>query len=338
MGSSSDRQRSLLGKVEGSIEGEVVPYTGVEPNPSTATVDRGAEALKASGADYVIALGGGSVIDAAKAISIVASQGGCIMDYLKGTKTPAGLGHPLIAIPTTPGTSSEITPFSIITSESDRNKLGLRHPSMFPSLALIDPSLTVSLPQDQTASTGLDIMAHAFESYWAVKASPLTRDHALSSVSLLGKHLEKAHADGGARPDREGVSMASVHAGLSFSNTGTTVCHALSYPITYDTGLPHGMACALSLPGTYRIVAERRPDLAGPLAYAFGCGPKELPLHLKQMMERLGVPTSLEGLGFDGGYDRIARTPLSGFVQNMSIQLTDADMGAIYRSMLDGVN
>jgi alcohol dehydrogenase class IV len=333
MGSSGPRQAALAERVTASIQGRSVLFKDVEPNPWTSTVDRGAEALRSSGCSFAIALGGGSVIDAAKAMCIVASQGGRIMDYLKGARTPAGLGYPLIAVPTTPGTSSEITPFSVISSEEDRNKLGLRHPSMYPTLALIDPALTVSLPPQQTASTGLDIMSHAFESYWSAKASPLTREHALSAIRLLSKHLEAACADGTSREAREGVSLASVHAGLGFSNTGTTICHAISYPITYDSNLPHGMACALSLPGTFELIAERRRDISMPIARAFGCVAEEMSERLRGLMGRIGCPTDLAGAGYNGSFDRIADSVSSLFISNMPMPLSRSDLTRIFRSM-----
>ncbi len=277
-------------------------------------------------------------MDAAKTMCIVASQGGRIMDYLKGARTPAGLGYPLIAVPTTPGTSSEITPFSIITSAEDRNKLGLRHPSMYPTLALIDPALTVSLPPAQTASTGLDIMSHAFESYWSAKASPLTREHALSAIRLLSKHLEAACEDGTSREAREGVSLASVQAGISFSNTGTTICHAISYPITYDSNLPHGMACALSLPGTFELIAERRMDISVPIAEAFGCVAEELPERLRGLMGRIGCPTDLAGAGYTGSFGRIADSVTAPFISNMPVTISRSDLSRIFRSMGGVVN
>lgn len=333
MGSNGPRQKALTERLRGSVRGKVVTFTDVEPNPKTSTVARGAEALRASGCSFVMAVGGGSVIDAAKAVSIVATQGGSIMEYLRGSRIPEGLGIPFVAVPTTPGTSSEITPFSVITSDEDRLKLGLRHPSLYPDLAVIDPSLTLTLPPDQTASTGLDIMAHAFESYWSAKATPLTRDHALLSLDHLVRHLEKAFLEGGSIEAREGVSLASVHAGMSFSNTGTTVCHAISYPITYDTGLPHGKACALSLPATYRLVAERRRDLAEPLADAFGCGYDALPEKLTAMMRRLGAPTDLPSAGFDGGIDRIMGPEMGMFVSNMPFPVSGTDIRRILISM-----
>ncbi len=338
MGSSGPRQKALMERIGGSVRGKLVPFTDVEPNPRTSTVARGAQALRGSECSFVMAVGGGSVIDAAKVMSIVATQGGTVMEYLKGARSPSGLGITFIAVPTTPGTSSEITPFAVVTSDEDRNKLGLRHPSMYPSLAVIDPSLTLTLPPDQTASSGFDILSHAFESYWSAKATPLTRDHALMAVRHLVRHLEKAFFEGSSIEAREGVSLASVHAGLSFSNTGTTICHAISYPVTYDTGLSHGKACALSLPATYRLVAERRRDIAGPLAEAFGCAYDELPERLAALMRRLGAPADLPSAGFEGGMDRIMGTEMGMFISNMPFPLSASDIRRVLLSIGGRVN
>jgi alcohol dehydrogenase class IV len=150
--------------------------------------------------------------------------------------------------------------------------------------------------------------------------------------------LEKAYEDGSSREARMGVSLASVRAGLGFSNTGTTLCHAISYPITYDTNLPHGMACALSMPGTFDLIGERRPDITGPIAEAFGCGAGELPERLRGLMKRIGCPTDLAGADYKGSFDRIADSVTAPFISNMPVPISRSDLTRIYRSMGGVVN
>ncbi|MGA1822840.1 MAG: iron-containing alcohol dehydrogenase family protein [Thermoplasmatota archaeon] len=333
LGRSSADDLGLVEKIREITSGNLEIFRGIEPNPLDSTVEKGAVSLARSEADFILAVGGGSVIDAAKVMGVIASQGGRSIDYLTGGKVPSGLGYPFIAVPTTPGTSSEITPFAVVSVPSLGNKIGLRHPSMYPSLALIDPDLTVTLPKDQTASTGFDILAHAFESYWARSATPVTKSFTLRAVELLSDHLRGAFQDGNIREHREAISLASVMAGLSFSNTGTTICHAISYPITMDSGLPHGMACALSLPETFRILAEREVAGMEELARAFGSTPSDLPDDLRQLMLDLGAPTRLSEAGFRGGLKRIVGTDLSVLQRNLPAALDDEDISRIVRSM-----
>jgi len=333
LGSDGERRKAAMERVSKVVKGKVHVFGGVEPNPTVGTVDRGASALDDSGADFVLAMGGGSVIDAAKAISVVASCGGSILDHLHSRAGTPRMDRPLIAVPTTPGTSSEITPFSVVTSVVDRNKLGLRHPALYPNLAVIDPALTLTLGPHQTAATGLDILSHAFESYWSAKATPITRQLSLTAVSLISGDLENAFNQGSARSPRENLSLASVFAGMSFSRTGTTICHAFSYPITFDTGLSHGMACAISLPGSFEVIRRKEPHLAAKLAEAFGSDAQSLSRDLKGLLGRVGAPTSLEGIGFKGGLARLLETDAVLLRRSLPFEVTDEDLLSVFHEM-----
>ena len=283
--------------------------------------------------DIVIAIGGGSVLDAAKFMSLMAKHGGNVSDYIGGREPPGG-GYPLYAVPTTPGTSSEITPYSIVTLDQIKNKVGLRHPSLYPKGAVIDPQLTISLPGDQTAATGLDILSHAVESYWAIRSNPLTREMSLNSVRLVRKNIIGAFEDGSVREHREGISLASVLAGLAFSNTGTTVCHSISYPVTYDTGLPHGIAVAITLGPTFDLLHSRGVEGLNSLAEAFGTVPDSFRNEMEELLTTLKVPRTFTEAGFGGGVERIISTDLSPLMKNMPVELSMKEVESIIESVI----
>ncbi|MCK5774100.1 MAG: iron-containing alcohol dehydrogenase [Thermoplasmata archaeon] len=334
VGRGSAEKLKLAEIIKGKVKEDLKVFKGVEPNPSTATVDSGAVSLRGSGANYVLAVGGGSVLDAAKVIAVVAAHGGSAADYLIGGKDVPDSGYPVFAVPTTPGTSSEITPFSVISVPEKKNKVGLRTPEIYPSLAIIDPALTTMLPPDQTAATGLDILSHAVESYWSARSTPITRPLALEAVKLIREHLPTAFRDGGSRTGREGVSLASIFAGLSFSNAGTTVCHGISYPITYDTGLTHGLACSMTLGPTFDRLIERGAKGLDDLASSFGLTKETFSDGLRSFMKDLSAPTTLKEAGFSSGMKRILGTDLEANKGNMPVRFTDEDIQAIVKAIL----
>jgi alcohol dehydrogenase class IV len=301
----------------------------VEPNPSVSTVDRGAAALKASSSKFVLAMGGGSVMDAAKLMALGAGYGGSARDYATGKRVPEGPGYPVHCVPTTPGTSSELTPFAVVTVPELSNKLGVRHPSIYPRAALIDPSLTVDLPGDQTAATGLDILSHAVESFWSRSANPVTRSLSLRAIQLVSRHLEGAFREPASREHREGMSLAGIMAGMSFSQVGTSVCHYISYPITVDTGLPHGTACALTLGAAYDKLRENGARDLEEIALAFGSGPGSFSEDLRGLMRRVNVPATISEAGFRGGPDRVLSTEAGTFLVNSCIPLGSQDVRTI---------
>ncbi|MBN1389254.1 MAG: phosphonoacetaldehyde reductase [Candidatus Thermoplasmatota archaeon] len=333
LGRGSARALRLEERIRERITGNVDVFAGVEPNPRSSTVEEGSRFIKDRRPDIIIAAGGGSVMDAAKFMAVMARHGGAVLDYIEGTMVPPDSGYPVYAVPTTPGTSSEITPFSVVTVPERNNKLGLRHPAIYPKKAIIDPALTVGLPKVQTAATGLDILSHAVESYWSKNSTPLTRQFSLNSVRLLKRHLEKAYGEGGDREAREGVSLASIFAGLAFSNTGTTICHAISYPITFDTGLPHGMACALTLGPMFELLVEKEVQDMEELAEGFGSTISTFREDLVSFMKGLNVPTTLSGIGFTGGEQRIMAAGMGNFIRNFTVEVSENDVMRIVRDI-----
>ncbi len=331
LGRGSARDLNLKKRIESILHRELEVFTGVEPNPSSETVERGGRLMAEFEPEQVLAVGGGSVIDAAKFMAVLGKHGGDAADYTIGGKKPPDGGYPLFAVPTTPGTSSEITPFSVITLKEIGNKVGFRDPALYPKMAIIDPELTVTLPMDQTIATGFDILSHAIESFWSRNSDPITRQMSLRSVSLVKEHLQGVVNDGSSRTHREGISLASVFAGLAFSNTGTTICHSISYPITYDTDLPHGLAVAFTLGPTFDRIREKGFKGLEPLAKAFGTDEEGFKDELMDLMRAVGAPTSISDIGFKGGVERIMATDMSSLMKNMPVDLDDDDLRNIIK-------
>ena len=223
-------------------------FDEVEPNPRQTTVDRGGELARKAGADLVIGLGGGSALDAAKAVALLAANPGRIEDY-EGRERYAAAPLPVVAVPTTCGTGSEVTWVAVITHTGRRFKMSIKGPAMFPAAALVDPDLLVSLPAPLVASTGLDALTHALEALTARPATPFTDILAIEAVRLIFRFLPAAHRDiRGDAQAREGLMMGSLLAGLAFGNSDVGAVHCLAESIgsLYDT--PHGLANAVFLP------------------------------------------------------------------------------------------
>jgi alcohol dehydrogenase class IV len=298
--------RSFLAKLGGALALadslrplDVTVFADIEENPSIATVDRAAEACRVSGADIVLAIGGGSVIDAAKAVALLQANEGSIRDYLDQTRKPARRGLPLIAVPTTAGTGSEVTPFAVITNKEKNAKPAIAYPECFPDHAIVDPDLTLSMPKDVAASTGLDALTQAMEGFWSTRATDLTRAMSFRAIVLLYRNLESACLNKD-RAAIEKVALGSVIGGAQMAIIGNTALHPLSYPLTLDYGLRHGLACVICLPAFLRFNAPALGPWFDDLATVLGLkDAAHFADDLAAKMERLGAPTRLSALGVD---------------------------------------
>ncbi len=219
----------------------------VSPNPDPSVLEDARTFLKGSEYDTVIAIGGGSVIDAAKSAAILADHDGPIHDYLSGKKTISRDGLPLIAVPTTAGTGSEVTPWATVWDFQQGKKYSLSSPHMFPSEAIVDPVLTLSLPSLLTAMCGIDALCHAFESYWARGSQPVSGLFAREAIRLILGNLTKVFSRPNDLGARSNMALGSLLAGYAFSNTRTTAIHSISYPLTLKYKIPHGFACGITL-------------------------------------------------------------------------------------------
>ena len=236
-------------------------FTGIKPNPTVQNCDDCVNMLRENNCDFVIAIGGGSVLDCAKFARFVATVEGTTADYLHGTRTITTKGLPLIAIPTTSGSASEVSGVSVLTDETKNVKKAIGHPLLYPELALVDPSLTVSCPKNVTAVSGIDVLAHALESFYNVNHQPFTDLFAEHAARLVFDNLRTAYNEPNNIEARAAMAEASVAAGQAFNITGTAAAHACSYPLTQIFGVPHGEACAMTLAAFWRLNASVDPRL-----------------------------------------------------------------------------
>ncbi|HUT54953.1 MAG TPA: iron-containing alcohol dehydrogenase [bacterium] len=243
LGAASMAQAGVKGRVSELLAGlELSWHEGVRPNLPLEDCDALVRAARESGAELVIGIGGGSVLDGAKAAALMAPGTGWTRDYLDGAG--AGPSLPFIAVPATAGTGSEVTPSMIVLDPERGRKVGLSRPEALARAAIVDPELTLTLPPDQTAATGLDALSHAFEAYWSKLANPVSDALALDALYTVMQHLERAYQYPDDLDAREGMSYGALAAGMAISHTATAALHGLTYPMTAHFGVPHGMACA----------------------------------------------------------------------------------------------
>ena len=222
-------------------------FADTEPEPTSASIQAGVQMVSDGDYDCVVAIGGGSPIDSAKAIAMLGKYGGEMRDY----KVPCVVdapGLPIIAIPTTAGTGSEATRFTIITDEKTDEKMLCMGQGFMPVAGLVDYTLTLSVPPRTTADTGIDALTHAIEAYVSRKANPFSDGQALSAMRLIAPNLRSVFHDGGNQPAREAMMLGSTLAGIAFSNASVALVHGMSRPIGAFFHVPHGLSNAMLLP------------------------------------------------------------------------------------------
>ncbi|MCE5265298.1 MAG: iron-containing alcohol dehydrogenase [Deltaproteobacteria bacterium] len=240
-------QVGILQRVRDILETDTFCFAEVIPEPPYELVDQCVSFLRGHQCDLVIGLGGGSSIDTAKMAAVMLNNTEKISEYFGVDKIP-NPGIPVIAIPTTAGTGSEVSPASVFTDSRDDTKKGVRTDFLLPAAAILDPEFTLSLPQKLTASTGIDALTHAIECYTAFNATLLSDLAAEKGMSLIGTHLRKAYADGRDMDARYGMLMGSYLAGIALAVANVGVVHALAQTIGGLYHIPHGIANALFLP------------------------------------------------------------------------------------------
>ncbi len=243
----------------------VAVFAGVHPNPTTGDLAAGAAAVAEAGPagrTALVAVGGGSSIDAAKGIALAAvnPQRGRELDYSTDFAEP---GLPIVAVPTTAGTGAETNAFGVITDTAARRKFYVGHASTRPAAAVLDPELTTGLPPGPTAATGLDALTHALESYLSVRASPWSDGIALQVVRMAARYLPRAVADGSDAEARAQMLLAAHMAGVAMASTGLGVCHAIGHALGGRFGIAHGVALSLVLP---QVLAFNQPATGSRLA------------------------------------------------------------------------
>ncbi|WP_405718664.1 iron-containing alcohol dehydrogenase [Streptomyces sp. NBC_01537] len=274
-------------------------FAGTVPDPTTDSLEAGLAVLREHGADSVIGFGGGSPMDTAKALGLLGVQGGRMRDY-KAPRTNHGPALPVIAVPTTAGSGSEATQFTVITDSATDEKMLCPGPAFLPVAAVVDFELTVSMPSRLTADTGVDALTHAVEAYVSRKANPFSDGLALNAVKTIGRYLRRAHADGGDTEAREAMMLAATQAGIAFSNSSVALVHGMSRPIGAHFHVAHGLSNAMLFPAVTAFsvpAAERRyADCARALGAATdgdsnGLAADRLVEALRVLCQDLEVPT-----------------------------------------------
>lgn len=289
---------------------EYMIYSEVQPDPQIAMVDKAAAVLKNFKADVVVALGGGSPMDTAKAICLLANNAGSIGDYMHKRLIVKQDALPLICLPTTAGTGSEVTSGTVITDMQSEEKIGVNHPSMRPKMAIIDPELQMSMPASLTAATGMDALCHAIEAYVSTKSDLISDAMNLHAIRLIGQNIRKATGDGRDFEARGNMAMASLLAGIGFAQAGLGLVHGIAHCLGAMYHVPHGVANALMLPFVMEFNLIGNMKKYKDIAEALGedvrnmterQGAQKAIETVTQLKEDLDIPHSLEQVGVREG-------------------------------------
>lgn len=280
-------------------------YSGISGEPDDTMIKNGVEIYERESCDFLVALGGGSPIDAMKAIAMIAACGGKPVDYM-GKVVTRRLA-PMVAIPTTAGTGSEATQFSIITDITSQVKMLLKGPTLMPDVAIIDPQFTMTAPREITAATGIDALCHALEAYTSKRAQPLSDTFALSACQRIFGHLRTAWGQGDNEESRIQMSLAALEAGIAFNNSSVTIVHGMSRPIGALFHVPHGISNAMLLNVCLDYIVEGAVERFADIAIACGfakvsepasSAAKKLLEAVRALLEDIEIPT-LAGYGID---------------------------------------
>jgi len=280
-------------------------FAGADPNPTDTSIGDGAEVYKKEKCDMIVAVGGGSPMDCAKAIGIVAKNGGDINDYEGVGKVVKGI-PPLITVNTTAGTASEMTSFTIITDTTRHVKMAIVDPRITPDVAVNDPELMVSMPPSLTAATGMDALTHAVEAYVSTQATPTTDAAAIKAIELIAKYLPEAVAHGEDIRVRDMMAHAEYLAGIAFNNASLGYVHSMAHQLGGLYDLPHGVCNAILLPYVEmynkQVVPERFADIAKAMGENIeGLTPEKAADKaidaIKNLAARIGIPSGLTELG-----------------------------------------
>ena len=260
-------RRAGLGEpVEASLRAAGITletFDGVEGEPTDRSVQAAVARADDLRPDVLVAVGGGSAIDTAKAAAVVVANGGTVLEYLNRERRAERPGVPVVAVPTTAGTGAEVTPISVIIDTARRFKGGLSGPLLMPRLAICDPELTLGLPASVTANSGIDALTHCVECYANTVFHPYAKLLALEGVRVIGRHLRRAVAHGGDLATRWGMMWGANLGGLCIAKAGTGDVHALAGPVSGMFGVPHGRANAILLP---HVMAFSLPGAVEPYA------------------------------------------------------------------------
>jgi alcohol dehydrogenase class IV len=339
------KRAGIAAKVEAALDAAGLPYSvfdRVQPNPTAADVNDAFSIYREESCDALVGVGGGSVLDTAKLVRVLAAHGGDILDYRSAAGGWGKIGMnlpPMVAMPTTAGTGSEVTLGAVLT-DSDRNvKVWIGSPGLFPNVALVDPELTVGSPPRLTASAGIDVLVHGVEAYAEPSDAPLADLLARDAVELTVRNLPHAcRAPEEVRP-REAMSRAALEAGLAFGWKGLGAAHALGHQVTTEAGVPHGFAVAMLLPNVMRFNLPVSRDRYAELARSLGAdegeadGAEAAIRAVERLNARLEVPARLSDVGIGEGQlaGMVAQALEDGTLPTNPRPCDEADLMDIYR-------
>jgi alcohol dehydrogenase class IV len=264
----------ILDRATGLLDGARIAwsvFSDTVSDPTTEVIGTGVQLLRDGGFDSLVAIGGGSSIDTAKGMSVLFANGGQMRDYKVPAEIPRA-GLPIIAIPTTAGTGSEVTRFTVVTDTETDEKMLIAGLACCPSAAIVDYELTLTMPLRLTADTGIDSLTHAIEAYVSRRANPLTDGLARNAMGLIARHIRTACTEPQNRPAREAMMLGATTAGMAFSNASVALVHGMSRPIGAFFHVPHGLSNAMLLPEITAFSApaalERYADCARAMGVA----------------------------------------------------------------------
>ena len=340
-------KHGVVANVTDQLDAEGLPYaiySDIKANPTIENVQAGVEAYKAAGADYIIAIGGGSPMDTAKAIAIIVTNPEFAdVRSLEGTAPTKNPCAPIIAVPTTAGTAAEVTINYVITDVEKRRKFVCVDAHDMPIVAVVDPEMMSSMPRGLTASTGMDALTHAIEGYITKGACVISDMFHLEAIRLISENLRGAVQN---TPDgREGMALGQYIAGMGFSNVGLGIVHSMAHGLSalYDT--PHGVACAIILPtgleynkgvagSRYRAIGKAM-GVAGIDAMSDADAADATIAAVKQLSADVGIPTDLKGILKEEDIDFLAESAFAdaccpGNPRDTSVE----EIKELYRSLL----
>lgn len=315
----------------------VAVFNDIRPNPTTDNVNDCVKVLRENNADFAVALGGGSPMDCCKAACAIAKGTDKIESYHTGGK-PINKDEviPMFAVATTSGTGSEITNISVLTDLQKGVKSPMNDPLMYPKAAIVDPRLTLSVPPKVTASTGLDVLAHALESVWTILHQPICESCSVTATKLVFEWLYKAYTEPENLEAREKMAEASIIAGVAFSNPRTAGSHACSFPLTNLYGVPHGEACAMTLDYFCHFNADAENGRLN--KFAQNCGFKDVHQMadaITELKRQMGMACTLTEIGVktDAEIEKLTEMSMTPLLEKNMVKLTYEDVKKMYLSI-----
>jgi alcohol dehydrogenase class IV len=311
----------LVARVEKALGARLgAIYDGVVPDTGVGVIDGGAAFAKAHGCDGLVSLGGGSAIDTAKGMAIVITEGGSIREH-QGASRLTRRQTPHIAIPTTAGTGSEVSLYIVVKDEAAHEKMHFMEDRIIPDVAILDPALTLGMPAQLTAATGMDALTHAIEAYTGINRNPVADGHALQAIRMIAQFLPLAVAEPQDKVARGQMLLAANIAGMAFNATGVGLVHAMAHVIGARHGVHHGTANAICLPHVIRFNADELGARYRDVALALGVDARDLDdetagleaaLAVEELLARVKLPARLRDVGVpEADLERCAEGSLS---------------------------